>query len=176
MKDDIAKKYIELSKTTPLNKITAKALSEACGISRQTFYYYYDDIVEVLKYIIQKFCFKLAEECMQENNLNKSLHIFYEKIRTHFVFLRKIIESPYRLMVEAEAISTVEKMLMNLSKGWEDTSFSSHDEIDFVFNILSCGIVGYIEEQAYKDSISSDDWAEYVERFMKHRGVIRKTK
>ena len=40
--------FIELLNERPLNKITVKDIALACGINRNTFYYYYSDMYELL--------------------------------------------------------------------------------------------------------------------------------
>lgn len=174
MKKEIAQKYIELSISRPLSKITVKTLAEECHISRQTFYYYYEDAVEVLKDILVNFCMSLAKECAEEPDLNQSLKLFYLRIEAHFPFIRKILNSPFRDLAEPVAVKAVEEMLRNLSKGWEDVTFSSHEEVDFVFNLISHGIVGYLEAQAVHQTIHAEEWAQYASNIMQSRKVIRK--
>lgn len=45
--------FIKMLNERPLNKITVKAIVTACGINRNTFYYYYTDIYAILSEIFQ---------------------------------------------------------------------------------------------------------------------------
>lgn len=54
MKATIAKAFMEVSKTKSVDKITVKDLVEACHISRQTFYYHFQDILEVIEWSVQQ--------------------------------------------------------------------------------------------------------------------------
>ncbi len=45
---------IALAQTRPLNKITVRDIVEACGITRNTFYYHFHDIYEVLEYAVEE--------------------------------------------------------------------------------------------------------------------------
>src|SRR5699024_5940466 len=45
--------FIELLNERPLNKITVKDIALACGINRNTFYYYYSDMYELLSELFQ---------------------------------------------------------------------------------------------------------------------------
>ena len=175
MKNTIANKYKELAAKKDLNKITVKTLSEECGISRQTFYYYFEDVTEVLRYVIIEFCSTLSNECMKEPDLNQSLQIFFLRIKEQFPFIRNVVDSPFRRLSEQITLKAVQEMLMHLSKGWENTTFSSHTEVDFQFHVISCGIVGYMEEQAFHCTIDEKDWAKYVTNLMNSRRVIRNT-
>ena len=50
MKRTIAEMLIKLLEHKPVDKITVKELVDACGISRQTFYYHFQDIMEVIEW------------------------------------------------------------------------------------------------------------------------------
>lgn len=48
-KEVIADAFVSLAQRKNADKITVKDLVEACGISRQTFYYHFQDILEVIE-------------------------------------------------------------------------------------------------------------------------------
>ena len=54
VKPMIAEAFIRLSKQKNIDKITVKDLVEACGISRQTFYYHFQDILEVIEWSLDQ--------------------------------------------------------------------------------------------------------------------------
>ena len=49
MKERIAASFAALAQKKPVDKITVKELVELCGISRQTFYYHFQDLLEVMQ-------------------------------------------------------------------------------------------------------------------------------
>lgn len=53
---------MEISKTKSVDKITVKDLVEACHISRQTFYYHFQDIIEVIEWSVEQ-AFEGVPEC-----------------------------------------------------------------------------------------------------------------
>ncbi|MGI6644708.1 MAG: TetR/AcrR family transcriptional regulator C-terminal domain-containing protein [Bacilli bacterium] len=55
MKTDVklANALKEMMATTPIEKISVKSLTEQCGINRQTFYYHYRDIYDLLSTMFQ---------------------------------------------------------------------------------------------------------------------------
>ena len=54
MKSMIAETFMALSKTKDVDKITVMDLVKACHISRQTFYYHFQDILEVIEWSMQQ--------------------------------------------------------------------------------------------------------------------------
>ena len=51
-KKAIVDSFIELSKTVPIEKITVTMISKHCGINRNTFYYYFQDVYSLMEEII----------------------------------------------------------------------------------------------------------------------------
>lgn len=51
-KKAIIESFIELSQDMPIDKITIKKVTDHCGINRNTFYYYYQDIIALREDIL----------------------------------------------------------------------------------------------------------------------------
>lgn len=49
-KREIIETFQECLEETPINKITVKSIVERCGINRNTFYYYFEGIPELVEY------------------------------------------------------------------------------------------------------------------------------
>ena len=96
---EIKTRFMELLSEKNLDKITVKELAEVCGISRNTFYYHYHDIFEVLEEIFQceiikvveaekrygslKEAFLMATKFAQDNR-KAMLHVHQSTKRTFF--------------------------------------------------------------------------------------------
>lgn len=52
-KNTIREEFIKMLNEKPISKITVKDIAAACDINRNTFYYYYSDIYELLSEIFQ---------------------------------------------------------------------------------------------------------------------------
>ena len=53
-KDAIAKALTDLLQERPIEKITIKDITDRCGISRQTFYYHFSDIYDLMEWTLDK--------------------------------------------------------------------------------------------------------------------------
>ncbi len=53
-KKAIVETTITLAQKRPLNKITVRDIVEECGITRNTFYYHFHDVFEVLEYAVKE--------------------------------------------------------------------------------------------------------------------------
>ena len=60
--------FIKLLNAKPLDKITIKDLVDECGINRSTFYYYFDDIYDLLNHLLEAETKKALENNFHESN------------------------------------------------------------------------------------------------------------
>ena len=64
MKSIIAKTFIDMAKQKGIDKITVKALIDECNISRQTFYYHFQDLMEVIEWSMEQALGKMLQESL----------------------------------------------------------------------------------------------------------------
>ena len=62
-KKAIALALKDVMKTKPLSKITVNDIAEECSINRQTFYYHFQDIQDLVEWI----CLTEADEAIEDN-------------------------------------------------------------------------------------------------------------
>ena len=53
-KEALATALKQMMKVKPIGKITVKDLVELCGVNRQTFYYHFDDVYDLLEWIFEE--------------------------------------------------------------------------------------------------------------------------
>ena len=79
-KTAITEAFQELLEETPINKITVKSIVERCGINRNTFYYYFDGIPDLVEYRLTAMADQLLDS-FKEPNPGEEL----ERVVTYFV-------------------------------------------------------------------------------------------
>lgn len=67
-KDKIADTLMRLLANKSLDKITVKLLVSECGISRQSFYYYFQDILDVTQWLIRKKTNELLQKSLKQED------------------------------------------------------------------------------------------------------------
>ena len=108
MKAVIAGTYLQLVQHGNVDKITVKALIDACHISRQTFYYHFRDIMDVLEWSIQRETARLVEETLQVEGMGQALKLFISFAVERFPLLRRLLDSQKRVQLEAIMLDAVE--------------------------------------------------------------------
>ena len=73
---EIKTRFMELLSEKNLDKITVKELADVCGISRNTFYYHYHDIFEVMEDIFHN---EIIDASSNKLNLLVNFHDVHHK-------------------------------------------------------------------------------------------------
>lgn len=87
--------FIELSKQMPIDKITVKKVTDYIGITRNTFYYHYQDIYALLEEIVvtkAKKLFVLDEDNL-ENSWKSNLRFMGQYGKKNENFIRNLYQS-----------------------------------------------------------------------------------
>ena len=78
VKAAVADALLELIRRKDADKITVKDLVEVCGISRQTFYYHFKDIVDVVEWAAQQGVQRLVRESLNAATPQEALGVFVD--------------------------------------------------------------------------------------------------
>lgn len=60
-----------------VKKLTVKDIVEECGITRQTFYYHFRDIPDLLKWVLERNTDQLLKETLAQGNAEKGLRCLF---------------------------------------------------------------------------------------------------
>lgn len=144
MKSIIADTYGEMVTKGNVDKITVKALIEKCHISRQTFYYHFQDIIDVLEWSIQRDTEQLVEESLKAEDLHSALHIFVTYFMDHIPQVQKLMESQKRFMIEQIAIDAVSAYLREVSQQKRPDLSYNYEDREIFLRYNACGLVGVL--------------------------------
>lgn len=173
----IKSSFMELLKTRSLDKVTVKDIVENCEINRNTFYYYYSDIYDLLEHVFQeetekvimeeKPCNTFYEEYLRCATLilgykEAIIHIYNSKSRE---VLEKYIETITRYLVKrfvqeaAQGYTVTEKNLEYIC------DFYSFSIIGTTLNWLHEGMPPYREDLIKRCAHSFEVTIENMIRF-----------
>ncbi|MCC8063767.1 MAG: TetR family transcriptional regulator [Clostridiales bacterium] len=60
-----------------VKRLTVKDIVEECSITRQTFYYHFEDIPDLLRWIIERESEKVMEECIAQGDAERGLRYLF---------------------------------------------------------------------------------------------------
>lgn len=175
MKSDTTKRAIEASlrkllQDKALDEITVKDLVEDCGISRQTFYYHFQDIYGVVEWRFQQVTQELLERSEGQNR-KKMIELLLDLMKENKVLLLNtyrafdrsyleryltrwskpllsqiINERAQKYRIDPEALDFIVDMyvfgLVNVLLNWMDRGMASSvvDRLDYFYILLDKGL------------------------------------
>ena len=91
-KEIIARTFTELLDEKPMSKITVKDIVERCGVNRNTFYYHFRDIPDVVEFIMKKKWDEILEAPQEKSSILECMEDMAYMFRSN----RKLMLNVYR--------------------------------------------------------------------------------
>jgi len=164
MKQRIADTLVALAGKKEFDKITVKELADACQISRQTFYYYYQDIIEVLEWRIQQKIKENVEICLQIEDEHESMINYIQGIEQAKPMLNRVLNSRLR---DESLILLLKHTKAYTYRLMERTALHvtlDREELDFLVDFFSCGLMGMVYERRYETTANIEKLCDLASR------------
>jgi len=144
MKGVIAEAFVALCMKKNIDKITVKDIVEVCGISRQTFYYHFQDMLDVVEWAVDQAVQEALANSLKEDTLEAALEVFLKMaVEKHEVILR-LMQSQRREHLEKLFTGCIEQYLKGLLQGKAVARAISAEDLDVAGRFYSCGVVGVL--------------------------------
>lgn len=169
MKSMIAEAFMTLSKTKDVDKITVTDLVKACHISRQTFYYHFQDILEVIEWSVQQVFQEILARRMDTDVPEDTLRTFIESSSEADVLLKKLLHSQRREQIEAILVNAVRSYLQEVLNRQELKSDLPLADAKIMLDFCTYGIVGLLLENCGKKSLDKEKMANQMVRLISKR-------
>lgn len=142
----LAESLKKLLNRKTLNKITVSDITNDCGVNRQTFYYHFHDVYELVDWIFAEEMKRYAQEGFTPDNwrdvMTQLMDNFLEE--RHFIINvynslnRKELEKYMRVFVKPAVTDIVNEIARNYDVSAED--------IDFLTSTLTASLTGIVAE------------------------------
>ena len=117
MKTQIADTFSELLEKEDIDKITVTQLIEECQISRQTFYYHFHDIMDVLEWTFKRSTQILVQRSLESQDRIAALKEYLSFVRLHHRKLKRLVDSKKWFQIEGMMVDAVQAYLEKVAQG-----------------------------------------------------------
>ena len=146
MKNIIGEAFVKMVARKGIDKITVKSLIEECHISRQTFYYHFQDIMDVLEWCVRQETNTLVKESLKAEDLQTALQIFISFNTEHFSWFQKLMDSHRRAQIETLLVDAVKTYMIEMSRHSHSDLYVNYEDMDVLLQFNACGLVGVLLE------------------------------
>ena len=179
-KEIIARTFTELLEEKSMAKITVKDIVERCGVNRNTFYYHFRDIPDVVEFILKKKWDEILEAPQEKTSILECMEEMVSLVRDNRKLMLNVYKSVKRdtFLVYMNEIATyiiTEYFEKNLKK------FDLvEDEIRILIKYYQCLFIGILMEwldQGLKSDLGAEmrEAAELMNRHPELTVILNQT-
>lgn len=163
----IAASFKKLLSKRELNKITVKDIVEDCGVNRQTFYYHFHNVYDLMEWFFQDDAETLLGGQSDYKDWEKGLRMLVDTLQEN----RAMISHVYHSMSHKVVVDYIKRilwpyMLRIVESEVEEIQFPVEQKnVEFVAELLTLAVVGIITE--WIDNGKKQLTEERLEKFLK---------
>ena len=156
MKETIAEAARKLLTEDKVKKLTVKDIVEECHITRQTFYYHFEDIPHMLEWIMERESEKLRENFPDTSMNEDNFRYFFRLALNALPHVKKAMESNYAQELEILIDRQIQLMFRQMVEEHKLYQGLSEEELEIVRRYHSRAILGILREWSVKDEKNAD--------------------
>ena len=145
-KDQLASSLKQMLAVKPIERITIRDIVEICGVNRQTFYYHFEDVYDLLEYVFESDAEKYLPKVVVYDNWKDDVVYYFRYLYANKDFAISLFHSQSRdyllkyyydkLRVCVESFAKLVSVDMVIDKG----------DFDFVIEFYTNCVVGIISQ------------------------------
>lgn len=171
MKNLIADTFAALMMKKDIDKISVKDLVEACNISRQTFYYHFQDLLQVIEWGSDQQLQQALASSLQARTLEDALEIFLNMAVSQHKFIQRLLQSQRREHLEKVFVSAIEEYLTGVLQHRLDLRSVSMDDLTFAKSFYTHGVVGVLLNYCGREDLDTKKLARQLAQLLTSQSV-----
>ena len=149
---NIMNTFLRLLNIKPLEKITITEIIKKTHISRNTFYYYFDDIFDLVKQVFEYAADNFIEESSEEDTLAEKLEFLYIELKKNRTALRHIYTTDHHLLVGRYIQDVLDKIFFDFFKNAYQGVDANDEQIQFISRYHRYAVQGFITNWLANDN------------------------
>lgn len=143
-KKALANSLKDLMRDIPLNKISVKNIVERCGVNRQTFYYHFQDIFDLIGWIYKTEAVESIEHYRSYNTWTDGFYKIFLYIENNKTFCLNTLHSLSRSHLDMYLYAVANEMLMSVINEISCNMKVKEEDKKFIANFYTLAFTGLI--------------------------------
>lgn len=149
----------------PINKITVKDLVGICNVNRQTFYYHFDDVYDLLEWVFEEDAKRVLPSEVKVETWREDVLIFFDYLKENRAFAMNVYNSNSRVSILKFLTERLEGCIRGFSDIVSEGKNVNRTDFEFVVEFYANAVVGIISQ--WMDIGMPEPDEETKDRFMK---------
>lgn len=173
MKAAICRSASELLTKKRTKKLTVKDIVEECGITRQTFYYHFQDIPDLICYMMEQCSKELLENCLAQPTLEDKIRYLLSVALNARPLIQRTISTSYQSELEPLLLEQFYSFFDQLTNESASSSLVSDSLTSSQRKLLlryhSLAFLGLVRTWSKDDSAHMDEIVHDLAQFFKNK-------
>lgn len=157
MKELIAEAARTLLMDRHVKKLTVKDIVEQCHITRQAFYYHFEDIPELFRWMIEKETDRMLQKVLSQGSAEDGLRCFFVMATNMLPSIKRGMDSNYRAELEKLLRQYMQQFFAQAAEMKNFYDSRSHAEGKLILRYHSNAVLGLLREWTEADSEHLDE-------------------
>ena len=145
-KEALAASLKQMMAIKPIEKITVKDLVELCGVNRQTFYYHFDDVYDLLEWVFEQDANRVLPQEIVYDHWREDVMVFFEYLYDNSAFALNVYNSNNRLYMLRYLKERLKHCIQGFAIIASEGKNVDRQDFDFVVEFYASGIIGLISQ------------------------------
>lgn len=159
MKTRISDTFLALAKEKNIDRITVKSLIEECGISRQTFYYHFQNLIDVIEWSVKQGMEEMLQNSLKQESPQEAMKIFVSTTAERYRIIKKLLDSRKRQEVEEIIVQALKTYLNDLVRNKAPEIALDYSDMEAALDFYSYGITGLLLKACGKEQLDQNKLA-----------------
>ena len=169
MKKQIADTFSGLLEKENIDKITVTRLIEECHISRQTFYYHFRDITDVVEWAARRAGERILEESRRAQSPQEALRQFVGFSADSWLLIPRLLCSQRRDAMERIMLQSVRGYLEDLLSRRQGGPALNREDWEAMLDFYACGVTGLLLKNCGRQDLDQARLADQLYRLLSER-------
>lgn len=143
-KKSLANSLKKLMKVTPLHKISVKDVVKDCNVNRQTFYYHFHDIYDLVEWIYKTEAIESIAEYKSYNTWTDGFYKIFLYIEDNKEFCYNTLNSLSRTHLDMYLFSVINDLLMGVINEISSDMSVKNDDKKFISDFYTHAFTGLV--------------------------------
>lgn len=156
MKYVIADTFSHMLEREDIDKITVTKLIGECGISRQTFYYHFKDIMDVLAWTFRHATKELAQRSLEAEDNMVALKEFAAFMKYNRVKMERLCHSRRWIEIENMLMDSAMIYLEEMARHRTSDMEISYEDMEIMLRFSAAGMVGCLLHYIWQPHLNEE--------------------
>jgi probable dihydroxyacetone kinase regulator len=145
-KHALAEALRQMMEIKPIAKITVKDLVEICKVNRQTFYYHFDDVYDLLEWVFEEDADRVLPHEIVYSHWQQDVMIFFQYLYDNASFTLNVYNSDSRLYMLKYLKGRLEACVRSFADIVSEGMNIDKQDYDFVIEFYTNAIIGLMTQ------------------------------